>query len=71
MLDHPDCEWKNSYLIYLRMKSEDELLEWKSKCVIDSKVQQSGFHEPDLDNELTAIAIYGADETIFSSLRLL
>jgi len=71
MLEHPDCEWKNSYLIYLRVRSENELNEWLNKCVVDSKVLMSDFYEPDLDNELTAIAIFGMNETTFNSLRLL
>lgn len=65
MLDYPDNEWKNGYLIFLAVENQHELEEWwgelnyqnemKSK---DKKIPISIFKELDLDNQLTAIAVY-------------
>ena len=69
MLEHPECEWQNSYLLYLKVHSEKELLEWKSK--LTSVKEVSSFREPDLDNQVTALAVYGAKPGLFDNLRLL
>ncbi len=59
--------WKNSTLIYLGVKNENELEKWKYKI---RKFPHSVFREPDIDNEMTAIAVM-ADRKIFKKLRLL
>ena len=66
MMDYPKSEWKNGYLIFLAVESSHELNEWKDKLqsINDKqyddrkKIPFSLFHEPDLDNQLTAIAVY-------------
>ena len=71
MLDH-DNDWFNHTLVYLRVGSIDELLQWKydiQKEYPEAKV--TTFYEPDIDNELTAIAVYGVDSAFFRNLRLL
>ena len=50
----PTWEWNNEYLIYLKADLEDiqEIL---------FNINYSKFYEPDLNNRLTAIAIYEGD----------
>ena len=62
-------EWGNHTLIYLQIPNEEKLAFWIDviemsgrECVI--------FREPDLNNEITAIASYGNDE-LFKGLKLL
>ena len=78
MIEHPDCDWQNHYLIYLKVKSLEQLMNWKSKlCVSANSSKESAllkhttFSEPDLNNEMTALAVYGVDANIFKRLRLL
>jgi hypothetical protein len=65
MMDYPDNEWKNGYLIFLAVEDEGELYEWLGELNYqngmkssDKKMPISIFKEPDLDNQLTAIAVY-------------
>ncbi len=66
MLDHPNNEWKNGYLIFLAVDNEDDLKEWRGHLQFENdevyddrkKVPFSLFYEPDLDDQLTAIAVY-------------
>lgn len=55
----PTWEWKNDYLIYLSA----DVNEWyEILAPFDpSKYKWTYFTEPDLDNKLTAIAIYEKD----------
>lgn len=55
MIDYPGC-WQNETLIYLRVKDEDELGNWNQRFG-EIGVNQSPFQEPDLDNEMTALAV--------------
>ena len=51
--------WNNEYLIYLKADLDDiqdNYLEY-----YDAHDKESYFYEPDLDNKLTAIAIYEGD----------
>ena len=66
VLDYPNSEWNNGYLIFMAEKDEDELKEWRGHLQFDNdevyddrkKVFFSLYYEPDLDNQLTAIAVY-------------
>ena len=78
MIEHPDCDWNNSYLIFLKVNSLEQLMNWKSKldaCELPERdstlLKCSDFREPDLNNELTALAVYGVDANLFKRLRLL
>lgn len=51
LLEHPNQEWNNSYLIYLYA----DLDKWKVRLDLVNK-DYSSFYEPDLGNQLTAIA---------------
>lgn len=60
--------WKNQYLIYLNVKDERDLESWKQK--LESKGHKPiPFHEPDINNEMTAIAVHAPKE-LFKNLKL-
>ena len=58
VVDHQDHEWNNGYLIFLAVKDLYELRKWDYKLRLKDDIQLSAFFEPDLENELTAIAVY-------------
>lgn len=59
----------NKTLVYLRVKDEAELLRWMEKLEYRGK-EYAEFREPDIGNQLTAIAL--VDESkMFSKLKLL
>lgn len=69
LLGQPFLSWKNGTLIYLGVRNENELLEWGEKLdALDKK--WSGFREPDIGNQMTAIATVDNGET-FKRMRLL
>jgi hypothetical protein len=59
----------NGTLIYLGVDSENTLVHWGEKLTRRG-IEWIGFHEPDIGNQLTAIATV-ADKKIFSNLKLL
>jgi len=64
-----DQRWRNETLIYLGVKDEKELLHWIDK--LDFKdIKYVKFREPDIGNQLTAIAILGNDK-MFRKTKLL
>jgi hypothetical protein len=65
MLKFLDSEWKNQYLIYLKV---DDILFWKSKLDLLNK-QYAEFIEPDVGNKITAIACLDEGK-IFKKLEL-
>lgn len=69
LLDHPDTEWNNGYIICLGIQNEEELKKLEEKLIsIDRKY--SKFHEPDMDDQLTAIAAIDEGK-LFANLRLI
>lgn len=66
LLKRPSTQWDNGTLIYLSVCSEQELREWAEKlgdrCV--------WFLEPDIGNQMTALAVESDGEE-FDGLRLL
>lgn len=68
LLNHPSC-WENGTLIYLGVKSERHLMSWTKK--LERKgVDVAVWREPDMANEITAIAAH-SEERIFKSLNCL
>jgi len=64
-----DQRWQNETLIYLGVENEQELLHWKDK--LDFKdMNYIEFREPDIKNQLTAIATLGNDK-VFKNIKLL
>lgn len=64
LLEHPKQDWNNSYLIYLYA----DLDKWKVRLDLVNK-DYSSFYEPDLGNQLTAIALQD-DGHMFKKLKL-
>lgn len=64
-----DQRWQNETLVYLGVENEQELLHWKDK--LDFKdMNYIEFREPDIKNQLTAIATLGNDK-VFKNIKLL
>jgi peptidyl-tRNA hydrolase len=69
LLDYPDTEWDNGYIICLQARSLKELEELKDRLKLSNK-KFSKFHEPDMDNELTGLAALDCGKS-FSNFKLL
>ena len=63
LLDSPDSEWKNDYLIFL--KGDLEKVQAKLEY---NNVSYTKFHEPDLNNKLTAVAVLN-NQNLFKNLQ--
>lgn len=61
--------WKNEFLIYLEVKTENHLIEFINKF-IDKELDFAIFQEPDLENRVTAIATV-SDGRIFKGIPAL
>jgi peptidyl-tRNA hydrolase len=74
--DHPEIakEWNNvsQYLVFLTVENEKELYRLLDKIKFYD-LKFTAFYEPDIDNQLTAIAIEPCERTkkICSNLPLL
>lgn len=74
--DFPDIasNWynKSNYLVYLSVENEEKLQELIAKLE-KSQIKYSVFREPDLDNQITSIAIEPSDKTrrLVSNLPLM
>ncbi len=64
LLEHPNQNWNNNYLIYLYA----DLDKWRVRLDLTNK-DYSMFREPDLNNQLTAIALQD-DGRMFKKLKL-
>ena len=64
LLEHPKQTWNNQYLIYLYAN----LNTWKRRLDIMG-LDYSAFREPDLNNDLTAIAVEDEGK-MFKNLKL-
>lgn len=63
LLRGPLTRWTNGTLIYLKVKDERELKKWYHK-LIDAGLPCVPFHEPDIGDEMTAFATFGADQLV-------
>ncbi len=62
-------DWQNSTLIYLGVKGETQLKNWGHK-LNSLNVAYASWREPDLENQITAIATLG-DSELFKNVNLL
>ncbi len=53
---------ESNYIVILKAESEEHLLSLKNKA-IDSKIEVSEFREPDLNDEITAVAFMPCEES--------
>ena len=69
LLQHgQSSEWQNGTLIYLSVENEEELNHWIFK--MDKRnMEWTGFREPDMGNQMTAIACL-TDTNMFDKLKL-
>lgn len=56
-------------MVLLGAADERDLIEWKDHILFDEKYAE--FREPDIGDELTAIACLPKDPKIFKSLKLI
>ena len=71
LIDYPNTDWNNNYLIFLQVNNKEALDYWIWR--IDKNIPDepsSVFREPDLNNELTAIAVY-TNSKMFNKLELM
>ena len=64
MINNPNQDWNNSYLIYVSA----DISKWKERLNI-LEIDYTEFREPDLNNQVTALAILNNDK-IFKNLKL-
>lgn len=63
---HTNGEWRNNFLIVLQASNRDlKKLKWKLE---QRGIKHSEFHEPDLDNKMTSIAILNNSD-LFKKLK--
>lgn len=62
-------EWRNEILVYLSVPNEQHLENWFYKLNL-KLLSPVKFHEPDLNNSLTAIAVMCPDNVV-SKLKLM
>ena len=70
MIDHPDSDWQNSYLIYVTVP-DLKMLELWQETLETRCLPLSIFREPDIGDEITAIACYPSSSKVLDKLPLL
>jgi hypothetical protein len=61
LLEHPETKWNNGTLIYLKVKDQEDLLDWCDRFV---EYAYTPWFEHDRGNQLTAIAVTGVDDLV-------
>ena len=71
MLDYPDLaqKWGNQTIVYV--KADIQILKGYEKMLTDHVDGISSFREPDIGNQLTALAAYGNAKEYFKDFRLM
>ena len=69
LLKRPDTQWDNGTLVYLAVKDEKVLKDLTDQLEYDN-IDSIKFTEPDINDELTAIASLGTNR-YFKQLRLI
>jgi len=63
MLKHKDTQWDNGTLVYLKVNNKVALLNVMAG-LWDTPNDRIAFFEPDLNNEITAIACLGRNKVV-------
>lgn len=71
LIEHPDSEWKNNTVVYLSCDMDNFLNRQKNRHQLLKDELHSVFKEPDLDNQITAIACYKIPQKYVNNLKLL
>lgn len=69
LLRGPEHTWDNGTLVYLGVSNEEKLKLWKYKLE-SREVPFVVFKEPDLNNEITALASIPTNPKVFKQLKL-
>lgn len=69
LLRGPLSCWNNGTLVYLKVRNETELIKWGDKLT-SNNIEWVGFKEPDIGDQLTAIATVSHGSQ-FQNLKLL
>jgi hypothetical protein len=65
LIDCPNSGWTNGTLVYLKgPNGHDEMMSFFKNISEIGSVWHVPFYEPDLDNEITALAILGCEDII-------
>lgn len=68
LLDNPISSWKNHTLVYVSVAKEKfKWFLWEADML---GLSSSKFYEPDIGNELTAVAVLAEEDTLFKCLSL-
>lgn len=63
LLKHKETQWDNGTLVYLKAHNKIALLNvWERLC--DTRNEKIAFYEPDLSDEITAIACLGKNQIV-------
>lgn len=64
-LEHPDDfkEWNNQTIVFVKVKTENSLHKLVYSCATSGR-KFSTFLEPDIDNQLTSVAIFDEEEAM-------
>lgn len=58
LLHYKDTEWNNGTLVYLKSPGDWDLYNW-IEGALKERASYMPFYEPDMDHEITALAILG------------
>lgn len=71
LLSYPNTEWENGILVYLKSPGDWDLYN-KLELAAKKQVPYMAFYEPDLNDEITALAVLGTGDipNILENYRL-
>lgn len=71
LIEHPNSEWQNNTVVYLSCNLNKFIRQMNKRIYIGKYEEYSVFQEPDLDNQITAIACYKIPQNYVRHLKLL
>lgn len=71
LIEHPNSEWKNNTVVYLSCDIDNFLNRQKKRHQLLKDELHSVYKEPDLNNQITAIACYKIPQKYVRNLKLL
>ena len=71
MIEHTQLakEWNNYTIVFLDVNTEEKMNQWIDKLDMNN-IPFSKFNEPDVNDELTAIACYTDNNKLFKQLQV-
>lgn len=71
LIEHPNSEWQNDTVVYLSCDLDKFINQMKRRLYISKDEEMSVFKEPDLNNQITAIACYKIPQNYVRHIKLL